>query len=139
MKRRKRVLLAAAMALALVGCAAALVALLGEKPSGSSASSLAASSSAAVKPGATLENAAAKTEPKPTSAGAEAPREEKPIEELLLEVGEDSGAVFYMSRVREALREGNPAFARELLRQMREAHPNSVLVLEAEALFEELR
>jgi hypothetical protein len=39
-----------------------------------------------------------------------------------------------MSRVREALREGNPAFARELLRQLREQHPGSVLIEEAEAL-----
>jgi hypothetical protein len=57
------------------------------------------------------------------------------IEELLAESGEDPGAVYYMSRVREAIREGNPAFARELLRQMKEEHSSSVLVEEAEALF----
>jgi hypothetical protein len=61
---------------------------------------------------------------------------EKPIEEVLAESGEDPGAVFYMSRVREALRGGNPTFARELLRQMKELHGDSVLVEEAEALFE---
>ena len=55
---------------------------------------------------------------------------------VLAESGEDPGAVYYMSRVREAIREGNPAFGRELLRQMREEHSNSVLIDEAEALFE---
>jgi len=61
---------------------------------------------------------------------------EKPIEEILAESGEDPGAVYYTSRVREAIREGNPAFARELLRQMKEAYSKSVLIDEAEALFE---
>ena len=65
------------------------------------------------------------------------PKEEKPIEEVLLESGEDPGAVFYMSRVREALSEGNPAFAGELLRQMKEEYEKSILVEEAERLFEE--
>jgi hypothetical protein len=60
---------------------------------------------------------------------------ERPIEEILAEDGEDPGAVFYMSRVREALREGNPRFARELLRQMKEEHSHSILIEEAEALF----
>lgn len=63
--------------------------------------------------------------------------EEKPIEEVLLESGEDPGAVFYMSRVREALNEGNPEFARELLRQMKEEHEKSILFEEAERLFED--
>ena len=63
--------------------------------------------------------------------------EEKPIEEVLLESGEDPEAVFYMSRVREALNEGNPTFARELLRQMKEEHEKSILVEEAERLIEE--
>jgi hypothetical protein len=77
--------------------------------------------------------------PPSTAAPQEAPRPPAPeplIEELLAEHGEDPGAVYYTSRVREALREGNPAFARELLRQMKEQHPQSVLVEEAEALFE---
>ena len=68
---------------------------------------------------------------------SESPREPTPeplIEDLLADSGEDPGAVYYMSRVREALREGNPTFARELLRQMREEHSSSVLVEEAEAL-----
>lgn len=60
---------------------------------------------------------------------------ERPIEDVLAESGEDPGAVYYMSRVREALTEGNPTFARELLRQFKTAHPTSVLIGEAEALF----
>ena len=60
---------------------------------------------------------------------------EKPIEEELLEFGEDPGAVFYVSRIREALREGNAVFARELFRQMKELHSNSLLVDEANLLF----
>jgi hypothetical protein len=65
--------------------------------------------------------------------------DEEPVEEVLSETGEDPGAVFYMSRVREALAEGNPRFARELLRQMKEAHAESVLVKVAEDLFVESR
>ena len=67
-----------------------------------------------------------------------APEVEEPIEVLLAD-GEDPGAVIYMSRIREALREGNPAFARELLRQMKETHTASILLSEAEALIEERR
>ena len=67
------------------------------------------------------------------------PQQEKPIEELLAESGEDPGAVFYMSRVREAMREGNPKFARELLGQMRKLHSQSVLIHEAESLIEEAK
>jgi Na+-transporting methylmalonyl-CoA/oxaloacetate decarboxylase gamma subunit len=63
--------------------------------------------------------------------------DEQPIEEVLSETGEDPGAVFYMSRVREALVEGNPRFARELLRQMKAEHSGSVLVRAAEDLFRE--
>jgi hypothetical protein len=62
---------------------------------------------------------------------------EKLIEEELAEVGEDPGAVFYMSRIREAIVEGNPTFARELLRQMKELHEGSALVAEAEGLFKD--
>jgi hypothetical protein len=65
--------------------------------------------------------------------------EEKPIEEILAEAGEDPGAVYFASRVREAIKEGNPTFARELLRQMKEAHPDSVLVEEAESFFKTTR
>ena len=88
---------------------------------------------------------ALKAEPPPAPAAqvqataAAAPIEERPIEEVLLENGEDPGAVFYMSRVREALRDGNPTFARELFRQMKEKHNNSILVEEAEQLFESER
>ena len=71
----------------------------------------------------------------PEVAPAPQAQPEPLIEELLAESGEDPGAVYYMSRVREAIREGNPAFARELLRQMKEEHSSSVLVEEAEALF----
>jgi hypothetical protein len=42
-----------------------------------------------------------------------------------------------MSRVREAVAEANPTFARELLRQMKELHAGSVLVGEAEGLLED--
>lgn len=65
---------------------------------------------------------------------ASEPSPEKPIEEELLERGEDPGAVFYVSRIREALKEGNPKFARELFRQMRKFHSNSVLIEEAKLL-----
>ena len=68
-----------------------------------------------------------------------APPVERPIEEILAESGEDPGAVYYMSRVREALRDGNPTFARELFRQMKEEHSSSVLLEEAEALLEKAR
>jgi hypothetical protein len=64
------------------------------------------------------------------------PPAETPIEEILAESGEDPGAVLLMNRVREAVREGNPAFARELLQHMRREHENSILVLEAERLLE---
>jgi hypothetical protein len=70
-------------------------------------------------------------------ADAAGPRE-LPIEEALAAT-EDPRAVFYMSRIREALREGNPAFAEELLRQMRERHGGSILVDEAAVLVEESR
>ena len=70
-----------------------------------------------------------------TATALPAPPVELPIEEVLAESGEDPGAVYYMSRVREALHEGNPTFARELLRQFKEEHPNSVLIEEATALF----
>jgi hypothetical protein len=72
-----------------------------------------------------------------TSGGGGVAVEEQPIEEVLAEEGEDPGAVYYMSRVRLILREGNPAFARELLRQMKEEYPNSVLVEEADRLFDD--
>jgi hypothetical protein len=69
-----------------------------------------------------------------SSDDAPATTDELPIEDLLAASGEDPGAVYYTSRVREALREGNPLFARELLRQMAELHPSSVLLDEAAAL-----
>lgn len=60
---------------------------------------------------------------------------ETPIEEILAESGEDPGAVYSMSRVREAIGEGSPTFTRELSRQMKKVHPKSVLIEEAKALF----
>ncbi|MBI4604416.1 MAG: hypothetical protein HY721_20845 [Planctomycetes bacterium] len=79
---------------------------------------------------------AARTATEPVAKREEKPPAQvKPIEEVLAEEGGDPGAVYCMSRVREALREGNPAFARELLRQMKEQHPSSVLIEEAEARF----
>jgi hypothetical protein len=77
--------------------------------------------------------------PEPTVSHATATTStpgEEPIEEILAASGEDPGAVFYMSRVREAIREGNPSFARELLQHMRREHEDSILVLEAERLLE---
>jgi hypothetical protein len=73
---------------------------------------------------------------KATAPAADPPPAEKPIEDLLAESGEDPGAVYYMSRVREAIHEGNPAFARELLGHMKREHADSILVLEAERLLE---
>ncbi|MBI4605206.1 MAG: hypothetical protein HY721_24845 [Planctomycetes bacterium] len=94
-----------------------------------------ATPAAAPLPGPTTSAVAASTAPEPVAKREEKPPPEvKPIEEVLAESGEDLGAVYYMSRVREAIREGNPAFARELLRQFKEQHPGSVLVEEAEAL-----
>ena len=72
--------------------------------------------------------------PEDVPAPPASPEPEPLIEDLLAESGEDPGAVYYMSRVREAIREGNPTFAGELLRQMKEEHSSSVLVEEAEAL-----
>jgi hypothetical protein len=60
---------------------------------------------------------------------------DKFIEEELAEAGEDLGAVYCMSRVREALRYGNRTFARQLFNQMKELHPDSPLLEESEALF----
>ena len=71
-------------------------------------------------------------EKKPTEKAVE--EEERPIEEVLADSGEDPGAVYYTSRIREAVREGNPAFGRVLLGQMKEQHPSSVLLEEAEAI-----
>ena len=56
----------------------------------------------------------------------------KPFKKDFDEAGEDPGAVYYLNRVREAIREGNSGFAHELFRQMRLAHTNSALVSEAE-------
>jgi hypothetical protein len=63
------------------------------------------------------------------------PTRERPIEEEFAEAGEDPGAVYYMSRVREAIRYGNRTFARQLFHQMKELHPDSPLLEESEALF----
>ena len=79
----------------------------------------------------------ASEDPSESTGGGGVAVEERPIEEVLAEEGEDPGAVYYMSRVRLILREGNPVFARELLRQMKEEHPKSVLVEEAERLFDD--
>lgn len=84
-----------------------------------------------------VQDAPVPSQPEPVAEVVEAAPEERPIEEILAEAGEDPGAVFYTSRVREALKEGNPKFARELLRQMHELHGRSVLIDEAEALFVE--
>jgi len=75
-------------------------------------------------------------EPPATADQSDLPEIAEPlIEDVLARSGEDPEAVYYMSSVREAIDEGNPTFARELLRQMREKHSTSVLVEEAEALF----
>lgn len=74
--------------------------------------------------------------PDPQAPGTTARETERLIEDVLAESGEDPGAVYYMSRVREAMREGNPAFAAELHRQMAELHPDSVLTQEAERLLD---
>ena len=66
---------------------------------------------------------------------AQEPREKLIEEELAeAEVGVDPEEISYMTWVRVALREGNPCFAQELLRQMKELHSNSGLVTEAELL-----
>ena len=125
MKPGKRILLAAVMAVLVVASITGLAALRG-KPTSEPVATL-------PSPAPRLERPAAPTSPVP-AAVASAPPAERPIEDVLAESGEDPGAVFYMSRVREALREGTPAFANELLRQMKEEHTKSVLVEEAEAL-----
>ncbi len=78
-------------------------------------------------------------EQEPTKPEAKPPELKQHIEELLAENAEngeraDPGAVFLTSRIREAVREGNPAFAKELLRQMKEEFPDSILVYEAEEI-----
>ncbi|MBI4601485.1 MAG: hypothetical protein HY721_05915 [Planctomycetes bacterium] len=79
-----------------------------------------------------------------TGAEPVAGREEKPppqlreklVEELMAEAGEDRGAVYAMNRVREALREGNHAFARRLFATMKAEHGESVLLKAAEDLIQ---
>lgn len=61
---------------------------------------------------------------------------EQTIEEQLAGSEED-GACFYMSRIREAVTEGNPTFGQVLLAQMRAEHPTSALIGHAEDLFGE--
>lgn len=63
-------------------------------------------------------------------------RREKLPEEVLAEAGEDRGAVYAMNRIREAIREGNPAFARQLLGRMKVEHCESVLLKAAEDLIQ---
>lgn len=70
----------------------------------------------------------------PSSGAPNDSKAELLIEEHLAGI-EEPGAIFYMSRIREAIVEGNPKFARELLRQMKDSHPQSGLVSEAEGLF----
>jgi hypothetical protein len=61
---------------------------------------------------------------------------EQNIEDLLAGAGEDPQAVKYMNRIRESLFGGNRAFAEELWRQMKEAHPDSGLLEAAKDLCE---
>jgi hypothetical protein len=138
MRRSVRVLASAALAITGIGGVLLLVLL---APRGQPAPEPAQPLAAAPEPG-TREAPAMPAIPAPSREEKEpaaqvTPQspEETPIEEILAESGEDPGAVYYASRVREALKEGNPAFARELLRQMKEAHPDSVLVEEAESFF----
>ncbi len=125
MKPVRRIVLSAVMAVLVVASIAGLAALRDKPTSGPVA--------ALPSPAPRLERSAAPTSPVPAAVVA-APPAERPIEDVLAESGEDPGAVYYTSRIREAVREGNPAFARELLRQMKEEHAKSVLVEEAEAL-----
>ncbi len=131
MKPGRRIVLSAVMAVLVVASIAGLAALRDKPTSGRVATQ---GEVATVPSPATIpERSAAPTSPVPAAVMAASPAE-RPIEDVLAESGEDPGAVFYMSRVREALREGNPAFAGELLRQMKREHTKSVLVEEAEAL-----
>jgi hypothetical protein len=86
---------------------------------------------AAAEPTPVIKEERREIEPPPVD---EDPAREIPIEEWVL--GEDPGAVYYLSRIREAHQEGNPRFARELLRQMKDIHPDSGLIEVAEILFE---
>jgi len=128
MSPKRRIAVAAAMAVLAVVVTAGVAALHG-KPKAK-----------APKAPATAVKETFATPAAPTAAGLTmlpSATEERPVEEVLLESGEEPGAVFFMSRVREALNEGNPEFARELLRQMKEEHEKSILFEEAERLFEE--
>jgi hypothetical protein len=90
------------------------------------------------KPVISLPEAVELARPPPEPSPAEKPL--LPIEEVLAEEKiEAPGAIYFMSRIREAVREGNPAFGRELLRQLKDDHPNSVLIYEAEELLEKRR
>ena len=61
---------------------------------------------------------------------------EKFIEEELFAAGEDSQAVYYMSRIRDAAGGKNWQFAKELFQAMKESCPNSVLLEEARIMLE---
>jgi hypothetical protein len=149
MTGRKRFLVAAALAMIAAGGMVSLFVALGKSPGPADREETPSVSSAATparrvdppvhpnpEPLAEAKPAKAAPMPKPVEAEPAPKPVEQPIEEVLGESGEDPRAVFFMSRVREAIQEGNRAFARELLRQMKEEHASSVLVEEAEALFE---
>lgn len=62
------------------------------------------------------------------------------IEEVLAEERSESPeAIYFTNRIRETVRGNNPTFGRELLRQFKEQHPDSILIYEAEKLLETTR
>src|SRR5688572_27291093 len=70
-----------------------------------------------------------------TETTTPSPQKSVLIEDILAESGEeDPEAIYYVSRIREAMREGNPTVAQELLQRMKSKHQSPVLVDEAEAL-----
>ncbi|MBI4604744.1 MAG: hypothetical protein HY721_22510 [Planctomycetes bacterium] len=136
MKPRGRLIVSALIAGALLAAALATFAVGSRKPSPTAGTATTEAPRVVAPPQGAFQG-----RPAPESASE---REERPppqareklIEEVLAEAGEDPGAVYAMNRVREALREGNKAFARRLFARMRGEHSESILLKAAEELIQ---
>ena len=142
MKTRSRLILSALIACTVVGGLSIVLLKLGRKSPSAATSppeptvettvpSQRVAPAAAAKPEAPSNVESEKVAP--STIVSSVPRD-KFIEEDFAQAGEDLDAVYYMSRVREAMRYGNRTFARQLFNQMKELHPDSPLIGESEAL-----
>jgi len=146
MTRRRRLIVAAALAVVAVSGIVVAIALGGKGPPPALRTGGPVAKFMAPRPGVPAERRAESPvsqdhTPAPiTVAAVRVPEtlSDPLIEEEVAEF-EEPGAVFYVSRIREAIVERNPRFARELLRQMKEEHSGSGLMAEAESLLEEAR